>query len=70
MDKLNQFQFKSLSNLCFDLAKAWFISGVIGSISVSDIVSSLRLALFVVGTISCWIFVQIGLKLSQSIHNE
>jgi len=66
--KYNQFQFKSLANWCFDLSKAWFITGVIGSVGIPQASHANRTLLFLAGIIGTWLFLQVGLYLSRDIQ--
>jgi hypothetical protein len=65
--QLNQFQLTSLTNFYFDIAKAWFVAGIVTPISVSALQIVHRLALFLVGISASWLFVRIGLNTGKLV---
>lgn len=68
MEELNQFQFKSLSNACFDLAKAWFIAGIIAPFGAPDMSLFNKTALLILGVVATWFFIQLGLLFGRRIQ--
>lgn len=69
MKNLGQFQIKSLSNFCLDLAKAWFAAGVIAPMSVASAPWSNRVFLIIVGIGGCWSFVLLGLWFGKEVKH-
>ena len=71
MEEFNQFQFKTLANFCFDLAKAWFVAGIITPVGAPPPMSfTNRVILFVVGAVSSWLFVRFGLFLGEGVTEK
>ena len=70
MKKLNKFQLKSLSNFCFDLAKAWFVAGVIAPIGAPSIPLLNKTFLVPIGIAACWLSIKFGLSLGEDVKNE
>lgn len=64
---MNQFQLTSLANFYFDIAKAWFVAGVITPFGLPTTSLSQRLILPLAGIITAWFFIQAGLAAGRSI---
>lgn len=69
MKKLNEFQLKSLSNLCFDLGKAWFIAGIIAPVGAYSVPLINKISLLLIGLIACWLLIRFGLFFGEEIKN-
>lgn len=67
MEQLNQYQIKSLAGICFDLAKAWFVAGIIAPFGSSQILPLNKILLLVFGIMTTLFFINIGLSLGRRV---
>ena len=67
MQELNQFQLKALAGICFDLAKAWFVAGIIAPFGSSQVLPFNKILLLVFGVMTTLFFINVGLSLGRRV---